>query len=425
MSLKRATGLGVIQSVASMAVSFLSVKITSVFLGPAGIGMLGQLQNFITMSQGVLVSGLATSVVRRTAESRDDPAARARVLSTTMRLVVASGVPVALIIAAASGWLARELLHDASLRMPLLLFALVSVAGMLGLLITGAANGARDYRTMTLSQIGAGVATLILFAALCPTLGIYGGLIAGAMFPATNALVAWLCARNRDWWPSHPMAHGYSKEEARAALTFVPMAAVRSVSTPLVQIMVRDALALQSGMAAVGLLHGVIRLSDIYITIATSVFGMYFLPRFAEVRRVDEIKRELKKGVATVLVGVTAISLAMYLLRDLIVHAVFTPQFYGMRDLFGWQMAGNVMKLSAWFLSHLMVAKGNPLLLVGFEIFIGLLWWGSGVYMVHLNGAVGATQAYAFTHAVYLLMAAGAIALLLRRLEREEQRQPA
>jgi hypothetical protein len=88
-------------------------------------------------------------------------------------------------------------------------------------------------------------------------------------------------------------------------------------------------------------------------------------------------------------------------------------------------MAGNVMKLSAWFLSHLMVAKGNPLLLVGFEIFIGLLWWGSGVYMVHLNGAVGATQAYAFTHAVYLLMAAGAIALLLRRLEREEQRQPA
>jgi antigen flippase len=423
MSLKRATWLGLVQSGAAMAVSFLSVKITSVFLGPAGIGLLGQLQNFIAISQGVLVSGLATSVIRRTAEARDDPAARARVLSTTMRLVVMSGVPVALLIALGSGWLARELLHDTDLRMPLLLFALVSVAGMLGLLIIGAANGARDYRAMTFSQIGAGMVTLVLFAVLCPTLGVLGGLIAGAIFPATNALVAWLCARNRDWWPAHPMGHGYSRDEARAALTFVPMAAVRSLSTPLVQIMVRNALAVQSGMAAVGLLHGVIRLSDIYITIATGVFSMYFLPRFAEVRRVAEIKRELRAGVSTVLLGVAAISFAMYLLRDLIVHAVFTPQFYAMRDLFGWQMAGNVLKMASWFLSHLMVAKGNPLLLVGFEVFIGLLWWGSGVYMVYLHGAIGAAQAYAFTHAVYLLIASAAIVLLLRRMAREEQSQ--
>lgn len=421
MSLKKATGLGLVQSGASMAISFLSVKITSVFLGPAGIGLLGQLQNFIAISQGVLVSGLATSVVRRTAESRDEPAARARVLSTTMRLVVMVGLPVALLVALASGWLARELLHDAEMRGPVLLFALVSVLGMLGLLVTAAANGARDYHSMTYSQIGAGAVSLVVFALLCPTWGVLGGLIAGAIFPATNALVAWLCARGRDWWPARPMSHGFSKEEARAAMTFVPMAAIRSLSTPLVQIVLRDTLARQSGMAAVGLLHGVIRLSDIYITIATSVFGMYFLPRFAEVKRVAEIKRELKKGVLTVLTAVTLLSVVIYLARDLIVHAVFTPQFYAMRDLFGWQMAGNVLKVSSWFLSHLMVAKTNPLALVGFEVFIGLLWWASGVALVERNGAIGAAQAYAFTHAVYLVIAMIVIALLLRRMAREEQ----
>jgi len=162
MSLKRAASLSVLQTVASMATSFLSVKVTSVFLGPAGIGLLGQLQNFTTMAQGVLASGLATSVVRRTAQCGPDERARASVLSTTMRLVVLSGLPVALVIALASGWLARELLHDAEVQSSLLVFALVYVVGMLGMVVLGAANGVRDYRAMTVSQIGGGLASLLL-----------------------------------------------------------------------------------------------------------------------------------------------------------------------------------------------------------------------------------------------------------------------
>ena len=44
MSLKRAASLSLLQTAASMVTSFLSVKVTSVYLGPAGMGLLGQLQ---------------------------------------------------------------------------------------------------------------------------------------------------------------------------------------------------------------------------------------------------------------------------------------------------------------------------------------------------------------------------------------------
>jgi O-antigen/teichoic acid export membrane protein len=425
MSLKRAASLGFLQSVVSIATSFLSVKVTSVYLGPAGLGLMGQLQNFMAMTQGVVASGLNTGVVRRTAQVGDQPGARARLLSTALRLALMGGLPVALVIALASGWLARELLHDPALRMPLLVFACAYAVGLIGTLIVGAANGVRDYRTVTLVQIGTGAGTLALFALLCPTLGIPGGLLAVAVLPAFTALVAWMVSRQRAWWPARPFQHGFSASEARSAVAFVPMAATSAMAAPLVQILVRDTLARQSGMASVGLLQGVIRLSDLYVNIATTVLGMYFLPRFSEIRQAAEARREIRKGLMTVVPAVAAFSLVLYLLRDLVVRVVFTAQFHAMRDLFAWQMTGNVLKVTGWFFGHLMVAKGNPLLLAGFELFMGLVWWAAGVFLVQRNGAVGATQAYALHYAVYVAVAVAAVLFILRRMAADERRRAA
>ncbi|MFZ5545303.1 MAG: O-antigen translocase [Pseudomonadota bacterium] len=420
MSLKRAASLSMLQSLVSVGTSFLSVKITSVYLGPAGMGLLGQLQQFIAMVQGVVASGLNTGIVRRTAQLGEQPQARAQVVSTVMRLVLLGGLPVALVIAFGSGWLARELLHDAALRMPVLLFSGVYVAGLLGTLVLATANGARDYRTVTLIQIGTALGSLALFALLCPTLGVPGGLYAAALIPSATALAGWLVARRQPWWPARPLSHGFSRPEARAALAFVPMAATSAIAAPLVQILVRDTLARHSGMASVGLLNGVMRLSDLYVNIATSVLGMYFLPRFAELRESAPLKREIRKGLATLIPAVAAASLALYLLRDWVVRLVFTAEFHAMRDLFAWQMTGNVLKVAGWFFGHLMIAKGNPLAMAGFELLMGLFWWAAGVVLVERNGAVGATQAYALHNAVYLAVGVVAITVILRRIAARE-----
>jgi PST family polysaccharide transporter len=422
MSLKRAASLGVVQSAVSVAASFLSVKITSVYLGPAGIGLLGQLQNFMTMSMGIVASGLSTAVVRRTAQYSTDPQARATVVSTVMRLVVFGGLPAAAVIALGSSWLATELLHDGTLFLPVLLFALVYVVGLLGPLLTGTANGARDYRTVTLIQIGAALSSLLLFAALCPILGVLGGLVAAAVAPAATAAIAWLLVRRRSWWPVRPMSHGFSSAEARTALGFVPLAATSALAQPMVQILIRDSLARSSGMSAVGMLHGVVRLSDLYVNIATSVLGMYFVPRFSEVQQSTVLKREIRKGLITLVPAVAGAGLLLWLLRDLVVRLVFTAEFSGMRDLFAWQVVGNVLKVTGWFFAHLIVAKGSPIAMAGFELLMGLFWWAAGVYLVSRNGAVGATQAYALNYAIYVCVAACAVVVILRRVVARERR---
>lgn len=99
--------------------------------------------------------------------------------------------------------------------------------------------------------------------------------------------------------------------------------------------------------------------------------------------------------------GLMAVGLTLYLLRDLIIALLFTREFAGMRDLFGWQMAGNVFKMIGWLFGYVMMAKAHPLITAVYEALAILLWWRLGVWLISENGAVGATQAYALTYAAY------------------------
>jgi O-antigen/teichoic acid export membrane protein len=418
MGLRLAVSFGAMQAAAAMATSFLSVKITSVVLGPAGLGVLGQFQSLVALSQGVLAAGVTTAVVRRTAQ---DGGRRAVIVSSALRLLLLGGVPIAVLIAAGSGPLARELLHDPLLRAPLLLFAVLYLAGLAAGPVLGCANGARDYQATTLIQAGAGLAGLGLLAALCLPWGVAGALAAAAATPAATSAVAWTVARRRAWWPGPRPAAAASAPEMRAIAAFLPMAAVGAATVPLIQLLVRDQLAAHSGMPSVGLLQGVTRLSDLYFGVVASLVGMHFLPRFAELRRADELRRELKRALLLVLPPVCAVGLGLYLARDWVVLLVFSSAFADMRDLFGWQMAGNVMKTLGWLLGSLLLARTHPLAMAGFELATGLLWWQAAVHFIDARGAVGATQAYAATYAAYAAVAAVAIAWMLARMARAER----
>lgn len=408
--------LGAAQTVTSMALSFVSVKITSVFLGPAGLGTLGQFTYFFTMTQAVLSAGLNIGLVRRTAELGDDRPARERVISTVLRALLLAGVPVALIIAASSGWLARELLHDASLSLPFIVFAVVFVFGLAASVVLACANGAKDFRTLTFINIGTGVASLALIAALCPPFGVLGGVLAMALVPLVSWALAWAFSRRRDWWPRRPLSHGFETREARGIVAFVPIAVISAVGLPLLQILIRDNVAEHSGMAAVGLLQGVVRISDMYLGVATSMFAMYYFPRFSEIRDPDELVREVKRGLAIIVPSVAAVSLVIYLLRNWIIRFIFTAEFSSMSDLFAWQMLGNTLKMVGWLFGYLLLAKANALAIAALETSSIVLWWLISLYFIALNGAIGATQAYAAAYALYSVVTFIGVVLVVRRM---------
>jgi O-antigen/teichoic acid export membrane protein len=143
---------------------------------------------------------------------------------------------------------------------------------------------------------------------------------------------------------------------------------------------------------------------------------MYFLPRFAEIKLGSELRIELRRAAMLIIPGLALASLLIYLLRDFIIVVLFTREFAAMRDLFGWQMIGNVLKMIGWLLGMVVLAKANPLLFAMFDGVALLVWWNLGVWLIAASGAVGATQAYALTYGIYMILGAFATLIVLRRM---------
>lgn len=417
MTLRLAASMGAVQTLASMALSFFSIKITSVYLGPAGLGTMGQLGLFMAMTQAILAAGVGTGIVRRTAELSEDPSQRKLAISTALRMLVVAGLITAVVVAGGASLLAREVLHDAGLATSLQLYAAVCVFGLISTAIVSCASGAKDFRAVALINVGTGICSFAMVAALCPQIGLEGGLIATATLPLITWAIAFAVARRKRWWPGRPFAAGFSIEEARGVVAFVPIAIITAVGMPLLQLAVRDQVIAHSGMAAVGLLQGVMRLSDMYLGIASGVFAMYFFPRFTEIRTRDELSVEIRRGLILIVPAVAVVSLAIYLLRDLIVQLVFTPEFLPMRDLFGWQMAGNTVKMIGWLLGYVLLAKANPVAMAFLEATTLVVWWLVSRFTIAREGVLGAPQAYALTYALYAVATLLGVMFVLRRLD--------
>jgi len=309
------------------------------------------------------------------------------------------------------------LLHDASLDASLQVYAAVFVFGLVGTVILSCASGAKDFRTVALINIGTGVSSFTMIALLCPRWGVKGGLMATALLPLLTWIVAWTWARRHRWWPRRPLAHGFSALEARGLVAFVPMAVTTAVGLPLLQLLIRDNIAAYSGMAAVGLLQGVMRISDMYLGVASGVFSMYFFPRFSEISERDELLREIRRGLIVIVPAVALVSLLIYLLRDLIVHLIFTAEFLPMRDLFAWQMTGNTLKMVGWLLGYVLLAKIHPFAMATLEVTTLVVWWLLSVLFIAHNGVLGATQAFAVTYALYALATLVGVILVLRGMK--------
>jgi len=143
------------------------------------------------------------------------------------------------------------------------------------------------------------------------------------------------------------------------------------------------------------------KISEIYLMLVTSTLSVYYLPRTAEIRTASELRSEIIKVYRFVLPIVLMGALVIFILRDLIIHILFTIKFAPMRELFPWQLAGDVMRVGSWVLAFIMLGRAmiKQFLIteITFSISLVLLSW----LLIGKFGVVGVSIAYATNYFLY------------------------
>ena len=152
----------------------------------------------------------------------------------------------------------------------------------------------------------------------------------------------------------------------------------------------------------------------------TTTLAVYFLPRIAEIRKTRALKSEILKVFRLAIPVVIVTSILIFLARDLIIEVLFTTAFSPMRDLFGWQLLGDSIKISGWILGYVMLGRAMVRSYVITEVLFSALFFGLAHVFVNWFGLQGVGMAFLVNSLLYL----GVTAVLIRgELQRMQIRE--
>ena len=399
-------------------------KILAIYVGPSGYAIIGQFQNLVTMLTTFANGATNTGVTKGTAEHFDDPDRQIRLWRTAGTITIAGSTVAGLALALFSRPLAAALLNDAGLSAVLVWLGVSLIFVALNGLLLAILNGKKEIMLFVAITIAGSLIGLAMTGALTVAFGLEGALIALSVNQAIVFLVTVAACLRQSWFRLSMLVGAIDRGAVRELLKFTAMALTSAVMGPVSQLFIRDHLIGEFGLADAGYWDALTRISMLYLTVVTVPLSIYYLPRLAEIRDMGELRREILSGYRLI-VPVTIIgALAMFLLRDLIIMILFTPDFAPMRDLFAWQMAGDVLKISGWLLGYILIARGMMKPFIATEIAFGVSWYVLVRAFTPHFGLEGVQIAYAVNYLLYIVMLACILRAYLKRQTEHENPAP-
>jgi len=391
-------------------------KILAFYVGPAGYAALGQFQNAVQMITTFASGAINTGVTKYTAEYFDNEAKQHLVWRTAGTIALSGSLVTAVLIAVFNKPLASWFLKDINYGGVFLWFSATLVLFVFNTLLLAILNGKKDIARYVLVNIAGSIFSLVVISIMAVKLGLYGVLVALAINQSITFFITLLICYKAPWFKVRYLIGGIDKQTALNLGKYTAMALTSAACVPFSHILVRNHLGETLGWAAAGYWEAMWRLSSAYLMLITTTLSVYYLPKLSELNDPNDIKREIMQGYKIILPIAALSGLFIYLLRDNVIGLLFTQDFSPMRDLFGWQMLGDTLKIGSWILAYLMLGKAMFKLFMISEIvfsfgFVVLTW-----VFTKSMGIEGVAVAHAANYAIYWLAMAF---FVLRRLQSE------
>lgn len=403
MSLVKTSILNAVAVAIKLGCSLILNKFLAVYVGPAGYAVIGNFQNvfsiLVSFSGGVLSAG----VTKYTAQFFDDPRQQYRVWSTALRLSLAASLTIGVIVIISGQYISDWILgyQDTSSVFYWLALALPSIA--VNSLLLSIVNGKKDVSVYIFSNIFGSILGLLLIVVFSRYFELYGALVAFSLSPAIAVLPTLYLIRQKPWFDVRLFLGKFDKKSAIDLSGFAVMGITSTLVLPITFILIRDLITTRFGLDGAGYWQASWKISEIYLMLISTTLSVYYLPRISEIRIAQELKEEIIKVYAFALPIVAIIALFIYLFRDFIIKTLFTADFYPMRDLFAWQLTGDLLKIASWVLAYILIARAKVRYFVITEIVFSVVFFVLSWVFVGYFGLTGVPMAYAANYFIYLI----------------------
>jgi len=397
------TVFSAVATVVRVAAGFALIKLIALTGGPGGLALVGQFQNIVGLFGSVAGAPFQSGVVKFIAEYRDQPDLLTRFLGTAVRVagvvaVVCCFLPL-LMYERISAWVMpsdeySSLFLSLAVTLPFIVLNTMSMSVL---------NGLGRIKTCLSLAAGATLCTLLLTIPLLTLFGLKGALYAILLSPMALSIASVMSLRP-SWglWLAS-CRQRIDKEALVNVSRFTLMGLTSLCVAPLVQLAIRTKIAGTLGWEAAGYWQGVWRTSETYLSVITTALSLYYLPKLSRIATTAEFRSEVRGYLRLMVPASIALSIAVFLSRDLILAVLFSSEFQPARELFAFQLAGDVLKITTWAFSYRMLAKAMTKLFIGSEIAFSALFYLFTVLLIPVLGIQAPVAAYFLMYCAYSL----------------------
>lgn len=406
MTLIKTSMLSAIATIIKIISGFIVTKVIAVYIGPSGLALIGQLQNFVNLV--MLTSGnfLRTAITKYTAQYSDDTTSKYELWSASMKVAFGFNIVMFLLLFFFSKNIAYYLFKSAEYEFVLKILAISLPFFVLNSILLAILNGQRQIKKYVTINILLSIVSLILVTILSIFYGLDGALIAYVTNQSIVFFITLFYLKSETWFKIKNFLYKIKYKNIKKLFSFAIITFAAILSSNLSMIYIRDYISETLSLVSAGYWQGIWTLSQVSLTLITTSLATYFLPTLSAMQEKSEITKELKNAIFIIVPIAMIISLAIYFLRDVIIQVLYTEEFTPMRELFLWQMVGNVIKVCGWLFGYTLVAKAMVDYTITSEIIFAIVMIGLTVFFIDLYGVIGVTYAYAvnsFLHFITML----------------------
>lgn len=403
MNLLKTSFLTFIATAIKIVAGLVINKAVSIYIGPSGIALIGQFQNTSQLAMTVAQGGINAGVTKYTAEYGAEGKEISKLWSTAAKITLSCSVVVGLILILLSQYISEYTLKTEQYSYVFVTFGFTIIFFTINQLLLSILNGLKEIKTFISINITQSIYSLIFTTLLIVFWGLDGALTALVTNQSIIFFTILYRLRNHRLILVSNFKQKFDNVEGKKLLAYSAMALTSACTVPVSLLVVRNNLGDTLSWDKAGYWQSMWYISSMYLMVVTTALSTYYLPRLSEITSKIELRKEIMQGYSIILPIVIVLSLAIYFLRDFIVWLLFTEDFKPMTELFKWQLIGDVLKITAWLLSYLMLAKAMAKSFMATEIIFSVSFVLLSFILVEYFGLVGMSYAYAINYLLYLI----------------------
>lgn len=403
MTLIKTSVLTAISTIIKVISGFVINKVIALYVGPSGLAVVGQLQNFMsiitTFSNGAITNGIVKYVAEyQTIEQKQ------KIFSSSIIISLVCSLIISIVLFGFSEYLSELILKDVQYSSVFVVFGLTVFLFALNTVFMSILNGQKEIKKYVLVNITSSIFSLFFTSLLIIELGLIGALYALVVNQSVIFFVTLAFTVKSNWFKLKYFRQGVDKESFVKLSKYSLMAITSALTVPISHLIMRNYIGKNLSWDEAGYWQGIWYISAMYLMIVTTSLSVYYLPKLSEIRDSNELKKEILSGYKIIMPIVMTMALVIFLLKEYLIIIAFTEKFMPMMELFAWQLIGDVIKIASWLLAYLMLAKAMTKYFIFTEIIFSALFVGLSMGFIKFFGLIGITYAYSINYFFYFIV---------------------